>query len=113
MLLSNLSNAGADAAEGQARRILLGLGFTPRQMDSPVSQLSGQNSTLPCILQSSGKCILLSSGPQQADSKVMSRYFISALKLPTPYLLPALCSACHGPLQCKPGWFVALIRSEF
>ena len=41
MLLDNLSNAGADAAEGRARRILLGLGFTPRQMDSPVSRLSG------------------------------------------------------------------------
>ena len=43
MLLDNLSNAGADAAEGRARRILLGLGFTTRQMDSPVSRLSGQH----------------------------------------------------------------------
>ena len=41
-LLDNLSNAGADAAEGRARKILLGLGFTSGQMDSPVSRLSGQ-----------------------------------------------------------------------
>ena len=40
-LLDNLSNAGADAAEGRARRILLGLGFASGQMDSPVSRLSG------------------------------------------------------------------------
>ena len=46
-LLSNLSNAGADAAEGHARRILLGLGFTFRQIESPVSQLSGEESSLP------------------------------------------------------------------
>jgi len=44
-LLDNLNIAGADAAEGRARKILLGLGFTSRQMDSPVSKLSGQTST--------------------------------------------------------------------
>ena len=41
-LLDNLNIAGADAAEGRARKILLGLGFTSKQMESPVSKLSGQ-----------------------------------------------------------------------
>ena len=40
-LLESLSIADADAAEGRARRILRGLGFSSRQIDSPVSLLSG------------------------------------------------------------------------
>ena len=44
-LLDNLNIDGADAAEGRAQKILLGLGFPSKQMDSPVSKLSGQTST--------------------------------------------------------------------
>lgn len=61
-LQDNLSNAGADAAEGRARRILLGLGFSSKQMDSPVSQLSGDNVILPGALWLIA-CPLLPLGP--------------------------------------------------
>jgi ATPase subunit of ABC transporter with duplicated ATPase domains len=40
-LLENLSIADADAAEGRARRILGGLGFSARMQDGPLSHLSG------------------------------------------------------------------------
>lgn len=40
-LMESLSIADADAAEGRARKILLGLGFATRQIDGPVSLLSG------------------------------------------------------------------------
>lgn len=40
-LLESLSIADADAAEGRARRILGGLGFSARMQDGPLSQLSG------------------------------------------------------------------------
>lgn len=40
-LLENLSIADADAAEGRARRILGGLGFTAQMQDGPLSHLSG------------------------------------------------------------------------
>ena len=42
-LVDNLSAAGADAAEARARKILLGLGFSTRQMGAPVSRLSGED----------------------------------------------------------------------
>ena len=41
-LLENLSIADADAAEGRARKILLGLGFSARQIDGSVLLLSGR-----------------------------------------------------------------------
>ncbi|BDA48302.1 probable ATP-binding cassette sub-family F member 3 [Coccomyxa sp. Obi] len=40
-LLENLSIADADAAEGRARKILRGLGFSTRQIDGSVALLSG------------------------------------------------------------------------
>lgn len=40
-ILENLSIADADAAEGRARRILGGLGFSARMQDGPLLHLSG------------------------------------------------------------------------